>query len=218
MSQRWNNCGLCGEHKLTTREHVVPRSLYPPSKANSTFQRITIPACASCNNGTSDDDAHFRNVVLVSGDANPVVSEIWSGPVARAFKQVDGRRRAYDLFKIMKPAPDVGPGRYRIYPADDQRILFIVRKIIRGLSRHHQLRHPVADSEVFADVMRDPVPEEIITSMEHRNAEPDILEYGWLRLTETAGISSVWLLRFYQRTSFVGFVFQDEASRRHHLG
>lgn len=208
---------MCGEFRITTREHVVPRSLYPVSKSNSTFQRITIAACATCNNGTADDDAHFRNVVVVAGEPNDAVKELWSGPVHRGFDQVDGRRRARDLFNLMRPAPDIGPNLYRIYPAEDPRVLRIIRKIIRGLSRYHELTGPVSDGQVFADVLRQPIPQEIVAAMEHKTAEPDILEYGYLCLDEPPGLLSAWFLRFYERTSFLGLVFADEAARQEHI-
>ncbi|TIQ35490.1 MAG: hypothetical protein E5X48_14075 [Mesorhizobium sp.] len=196
----------------------MPRSLYPASKSNSRFQRITIAACATCNNGTADDDAHFRNVVLVAGEAIDAVKELWSGPVRRGFAQVDGHRRARDIFDLMRPAPDVGPNRYRIFPAEDPRILQTVRKIIRGLSRHHGLAYPLSDGQVFADVMRQTIPEEILAAMEHNAAEPDVLEYGYLSLDEPHGLSSAWFLRFFQRTTFIGFVFASEAARQQHMG
>ncbi|QKC86946.1 hypothetical protein [Mesorhizobium sp. NZP2077] len=78
------HCALCGELRLVTREHVVPRGLYPATKAESRFQRIVIPTCKTCNNGTSDDDAHFRNVITVAGDANAAVKELWEGPIGRS--------------------------------------------------------------------------------------------------------------------------------------
>lgn len=210
---RWANCGLCGAFKLTTREHVVPRSLYPASKASSKFQRITIAACSACNNGTSDDDAHFRNVVTIAGDPNEAVNELWHGPIARGFHQVDGHRRASDILRIMRPAPDAGPDRYRIFPADDARILGTVRKVIRGLSRHHELAYPVSDGQVFADVLRQPLPEEMVAAMTYASAEPDVLEYGYLALNDTPGLLSAWLLRFYRRTSFIALVHADDSAR-----
>ncbi|MCB1469864.1 MAG: hypothetical protein KDK08_22570 [Rhizobiaceae bacterium] len=213
----WQNCGLCGGYRITTREHVIPRALYPPSKASSKFQRITIAACVECNNGTADDDAHFRNVVTIAGDGNEIVNEVWTGPVRRAFAQVDGYRRARDLFNIMRPAPDVGPDRYRIYPADDERVMRIVRKIVRGLSRYHELHYPLSDGQVFADVMRSPIPAEIAEIMIPNSADPDILEYSYLTLSEPPGMLSAWSLRFYRRTSFMAFVFQDEASLTLHM-
>ncbi len=195
----------------------MPRSLYPDSKANSRFQRITIGACFECNNGSADDDAHFRTVVAMAGARNDVVDELWRGKIKRALAKVDGPRRARDVFEIMRPAPDVGPGHYRIYPADDPRVLRIVSKIIRGLAHYHGVHDVVLDGQVFADVMRHPIPEEIVAAMTHNSAEPNILQYGYLALDEPPGLISAWLLRFYQRTSFVGLVFEDDAARLKHM-
>lgn len=209
----WANCGLCGEYRLTTREHVVPKSLYAPTRPNSKFQRIIITTCNACNNGSANDDAHFRTVITLAGEPNDAVNELWSGPVRRALEEVDGRHRALDAFKLMRPAPDVGPNRHRIYPADDPRVLGTVRKIIRGLSRHHGLNYPVSDGQVFADILRQPIPDEIVAAMEHRSAEPDVLEYAYLHVNDPESLLSGWSLRFFQRTSFVGLVFASEGKR-----
>ncbi|MER8383391.1 hypothetical protein [Mesorhizobium sp. M1399] len=209
------HCALCGELRLVTREHVVPRGLYPDSKANSRFQRIVIPTCGTCNNGTSDDDAHFRNVVSIAGDANPAVKELWDGPIRRSFGQVDGRRRALDIYALMQPVPRDPSNRYQVYPGRDPRILCTLRKIVRGLSHHHGLRSAVGDDEVFADVLKANVPDEIVLSLQSTDAEPDILTYRYGRIEDSAGLESGWLLRFYERTMFIGLVFESaEAKRR----
>ncbi|TPI13053.1 hypothetical protein FJW06_15490 [Mesorhizobium sp. B4-1-3] len=207
-------CALCGELRLVTREHVVPRGLYPDSKASSRFQRIVIPTCHTCNNGTADDDAHFRNVVTIAGDANPAVKELWDGPIMRSFGQVDGRRRALDLYALMQPVPQDPSNRYRIYPGSDPRILGTLRKIVRGLSHHHGLRSAVRDDEVFADVLKANVPDEIVLSLQAGDAEPDILSYRYGRIEDSPGLESGWLLRFYERTMFIGLVFESAAVKR----
>ncbi|TIV81698.1 MAG: hypothetical protein E5V66_10410 [Mesorhizobium sp.] len=210
----WADCGLCGEHRLTTREHVVPKSLYAPTRSNSRFQRIIIAACKDCNNGSADDDAHFRFVLTLAGDTNSTVDELWSGKVRRALAEKDGRRRALDVFALMRPAPDVGPDRHRIYPADDPRVLRSVRKIIRGLSRHHRLNYPIRDDQVLADVQRLPIADDLFAAMEHRSAEPDVLEYAYLHLDDPEGLLSQWWLRFFKRTSFTGLAYASEAKRQ----
>jgi len=85
-------CAYCGGD-ASTDDHVVPRALYPPSKAKSRIQRITIDACEACNNGWSNDEPHFRNVLLVAGDPNPAVRELWEGKARRSFTYVDGLKR-----------------------------------------------------------------------------------------------------------------------------
>lgn len=215
---RWENCALCGEYKITTREHVIPRCFYPPSRKNSKHQRIVIPACVACNNGTADDDAHFRNVVTLAGDATEAANEIWRGPIVRSLRQVDGQRRAADLVALMRPAPDVGLNRYRIFPAQDSRILGSVRKVVRGLTFHHGLDRRVTDGRVFADVARFPVPAEIADAMQYSTAEPDVLDYGYLVLTDTPGVTCAWHLRFFSRTHFIAITFDNEAERDRQIG
>ncbi len=68
-------CAYCGG-KATTVDHVVPRKLYPPSKVVSRVQRITVPACSRCNNGWADDEPHFRTILLLAGEANPITREL----------------------------------------------------------------------------------------------------------------------------------------------
>ncbi|MER9455609.1 hypothetical protein [Mesorhizobium sp. M0478] len=212
--RRAARCALCGEVRLVTKEHVVPRGLYPQSKADSRFQRIVIPTCATCNNGTSDDDVHFRNVVTIAGDQNSSVTELWEGPITRSFGKVDGRRRAQDLLALMSPIEQETGERYMIYPARDPRVLRIVRKIVRGLSYRHGLRWPVSDEEVFVDVLKTQIPENLIESLEVAHAEPDILDYRYGRIEDTTGLESGWLLRFYERTVFIGIVFESVEAYR----
>jgi hypothetical protein len=70
-------CAYCGYRVATDREHVFPKSLYPESKASSRVQRLTIPSCNECNNGWSDDEAHFRNVLALAGEPNDSRRELW---------------------------------------------------------------------------------------------------------------------------------------------
>ena len=57
-------CTYCPE-AATTDDHVPPQCLYTrPLPSNL----VTVPACATCNNGASKDDAEFRNhLSIMSG-------------------------------------------------------------------------------------------------------------------------------------------------------
>jgi hypothetical protein len=67
-ARRHIRCACCAEGGAATKDHVVPRALYPSSKPRSTVPRITIPACLECNAGLVDDEAHFRNMMLIAGE------------------------------------------------------------------------------------------------------------------------------------------------------
>lgn len=212
-SKRKQRCALCGEYRLVTKDHIPPRGLYPTFREANNARRITVRSCAECNNGSADDDVHFRNVVLLAGEASPTVLELWEGPVRRSLDQVDGHRRALDIFSIMKPAPDVPGDRYRIFPADDPRILKTVRKIVRGLSHHHGIQTAVHDEQVLADVQRGAVPDELFEAMTAHDVDARVFDYRLIVSDQFPYASSLWLLRFYQRTTFIATVFKSLADR-----
>ncbi|MEI1249871.1 hypothetical protein [Rhizobium aouanii] len=103
----------------------------------------------------------------------------------------------------MERAPELEGERYKIYPARDERILGTVRKIVRGLSHFHGIQSAIRDDHVVADVMRSPLPDEIVDAMRYHHAEPDVLQYAFISLGVGHDIRSHWILRFFERTSFV---------------
>jgi len=208
--KKWDNCALCGEFRKTTQEHVVPKSLFSPSIRARNYAPITIATCLECNNGSSDDDAHFRNVMLMAGAPNAPVHEIWDGAARRGFDKVDGRRRALDVFSVMKPVADLPGDQYMIYPANDPRIRGSVRKIARGLCHHHGLGSAIPDSQLFADVLRFPMPKAFIEEATYAHVEPEVFEYWFWTEADYPNFHSAWMLRIYQRTTFI-VIFEKAA-------
>src|ERR1700738_490073 len=210
MKQK-ERCAYCC-NDASTDDHVVPKALYPPSKATSRFQRITVDACEACNNGWSNDEPHFRNVLLVSGDPNSTVRELWKGKTRRSFTYADGLKRVRDLAAQIEPIQTPEGQRHMIYPAKDERVLRIVRKIVRGLCHHHKLSSPVHDSQVVADIQRFQVPEEFLLEMTPAHAEEDVLQYRY-GVVDDPEIHSGWLLSFFWRTPFFCIVFRSVDAR-----
>jgi hypothetical protein len=201
-------CAYCGSDDAPTVDHVVSRALYPPSKATSRFARITVPACVPCNAGWTNDEPHFRNVLLLSGEPTPAVRELWEGKTRRSFTYSDGRKRALDLAVQMIPVNTPDGERHLIYPAKDKRVLRVVRKIVRGLCHHHGLLSPVHDGQVLADVQRFEVAPEFVAEMTSGHAEEEVLQYRF-GVVDDRDIHSGWLLNFFCRTPFFCIVFHS---------
>jgi hypothetical protein len=200
-------CAYCGEPALKQdKEHVFPRCLYPPSKAQSKVQRLTVPACKSCNNGWSDDEAHFRNILTLAGDPNSSRLELFNTNVMRSFDEVDGIRRMDDLIARMKPViMDDGSSRHMVYPGEDQRVLRVVKKVVRGLCYYHNVVWPISDNRVWVDVIKYVIPKSLFDQMNYHHREQDIAEYRYQVLNDHE-INSAWLITFFQRITFVGLV------------
>ena len=202
-------CAYCGMRVATDREHVFPSNLYPESKATSRVQRLTIPSCNVCNNGWSDDEAHFRNVLALAGDPNDSRRELWETTIQRSFREVDGPRRVQDIVNTWRPVEVAGHPRHMIYPREDTRVVRVVKKVVRGLSHHHNILSGVPESRVWVDVMKYRMPDEFLVQMEYAHRERDIAEYRY-SIIEEVGIQSAWLMTFFERVTFIGIVSSAE--------
>jgi hypothetical protein len=199
-------CAYCGAAGVPLgRDHVPPACLYPPSKrAQGNLQLITVPACRSCNGGYSDDEAHFRNVMLMAGDSNEAVQELWE-KTWRSFREVDGERRATEIRRMMVPVKVSGEDRHMIFPGRDERVLRVVRKIVRGLAYHHGLGTAISDHRVWTDVLKYPIQSGLLESITLRRPEHDIFQY-WFEECIDDEISSIWYLTFFEKRIFVASI------------
>lgn len=207
--KRRKPCAYCGQAGAATVDHVIPRSLYPLSKSSSRIQRITVPTCEVCNGSWTDDEAHFRNMLLISGNSNASVLELWEGKVRRSFGYADGRRRRLDLMAQMKPVQSTDGLQHKVYPGRDARVMRIIRKVIRGLCHHHDVLTAVGDDQVWATLQTFPIPPAFLEEMMHYHVEEDIVQYKYALTEDDSNINSCWLLRFYERTLFFGIVFRS---------
>jgi hypothetical protein len=214
MCRRNGVCTYCGITGVPLeRGHVVPKSLYPDSRKTSRLQLITVPECAACNRGSSDDEAHFRTVLLLAGEPNDSVKELWATKATPSFSQKDGRRRVLDVYERLVPVQVENVDRHMIYPGEDERVIRILRKIVCGLSHYHGLESRIDPSRVSADVLRYPVPEELWQEGTFHQREPDVFRY-WFKKYDDANeeeLSSLWILTFFDRRTFIAVV--DKADR-----
>jgi hypothetical protein len=203
-------CAYCGGADAKTVDHVIPRSLYPKS-IGSSVQRLTVPCCESCNNSWSDDEAHFRTMMTLSGEANTVATELWTSKVVRGFREADGKRRFLDVWANMEAVLTPRGERHKIYPASDPRFIRVLRKIVRGLHYHHDLGDPVPDHMAGADLLRWGVPEDITEAMPRYHLGRDVFEYQFETFEQFRDIPmrSGWLLTFFGNKRFAGWVWKE---------
>ena len=215
--QKNKHCAYCGAPAPETVDHVIPQELYPPSKSQSTVQRLTVPACSKCNHGWSDDEPHFRTILTLAGEPNSAVRELWDGKVNRSLREKDGPRRLEDVWNQMKPIETSSGLRHKIYPVSDERFLKVMRKIVRGLHYHEGQNH-VPDDLVSVDILRTEIPFEFLDTMPVYHREPDILKYQFevFDAFEDIPMSSTWLLTFFENRKFIASVWKSRETIREH--
>lgn len=199
-------CAYCPK-PASDREHVFPRCLYPPSKNESKVQRLTVPACNECNNSWADDEAHFRNVMVLAGAPNGITNELWE-KMQRSFKELDGKRRLKDIVLQMKP---VEGNNYKIYPGQDDRVIRVVIKVIRGLCHHHRILTAVPETRVWANILKFQIQQNFLDEMKYDHREEDIVKYRFQVLNDYEhDIHSAWIITFLSRVTFIGTVSFSE--------
>lgn len=174
------------------------------------MQRITVPTCRDCNASWADDEAHFRNVMNIAGDANQPALELW-GTTTRSFAKSDGKRRAVDLLEQLHTVSVNGKDRFMIFPGKDDRVIRVVRKIVRGLCHSHHVATAVDDCRVHADILKYEIPSEFLREMPILHRESDVFQYRYAVLNQV-GIHSVWVLTFFERTTFISVVTDERGS------
>jgi len=202
-------CAYCGK-PASDREHVFPKCLYPTSKNKSKIQRLTIPACNECNKSWANDEAHFRDVMVLAGEPGGIANELWQ-TVQRSFKKSDGKRRLKDIISQLKP---VEGNNYIIYPGLDERVIRVVKKVIRGLSHYYKIMTAVPESLVWVNILKYQIQENFLNEMTHDHREEGIAKYNYQVLKDYEhGIYSAWIITFFGRITFIGTVSFPESMK-----
>ena len=200
-----HRCAYCGvKVRKPEREHVIPGCLYPTSKESSRIQRVTVKACSKCNHSWEDDEAHFRNVLALAGPPNESRKQVWS-VIKRSLQKEDGARRTEDLYGVLKWIEVAGRERCMVFPGEHERVMRVIKKIVRGLCSYHKIMSPVADEQVKASILTFSLPDIIDEAMIKQHRDSDVVEYKY-QVVEQFGINSLWILKFYKVTEFVAAV------------
>jgi hypothetical protein len=197
-------CAYCGVRDGTcTGGHVIPDCMYP-EEMDHRIQRINVPECPACGATWQDDEAHFRAVILMCGEANELASEKWFGPVSRSFDHASGPRWVRDLFELLEPVNTPDGLRYMVYPERDERVMRVLRKIIRGLCAYHKLGAAIAGNQVLAMVKRFEIPPAFRDQFVRKSLGTDFCWYSYSdqRGQDGGEFHSAWEIEFYGRTRF----------------
>lgn len=197
-------CAYCGE-PATTADHVPPKCLFTPPLPNDL---VTVPACVTCNNGASNDDAELRNQLSIMGGSfgestsaaerlkpslraigrdRPTLARMAQG--ARSFE----RYSAGGIY--------LGQGVAVPVPADARERVFI--RIVRGLFWHHFGERLDASQVTLIHVDKSKPPWrqslDMLLSIPHQHlpiGDGAAFEYRYARDDDPA--VSFWMMTFFR--------------------
>lgn len=197
-------CVYCGAVPATTRDHIVPKCLFPEPLP----ELITAPACLKCNQDKARDEPYLRDVLAVDlrTSEQPAARTIFDGKMARARSRNRSEIARAARQARMEPLHTRGGiylGHYATIPLDGERISRVIGMMMRGL--YWRLRGELFPRGYTIEVARvEPLEvravEEAISGT-HFNGPyrlgDGIFECVMQFAAEDTG-ETLWLLRFYR--------------------
>ncbi len=213
---RNKRCWQCGV-EATTKDHIVPRNLYPK---RTQAQLLTLPCCDTCNQGLSKDEEYFRLVMLADWNINEVGRRVFEESVVPSLhKGFEGlRMRALSESRpISLPVGgsfvDTG-----LWSLDSNRLNRVAEKIVRGLY-FRMSGQPMAPDMKFQFQLRpdDELRELILKTPWHPRPvviDPEIfIARHRIARNESGQEASGWLLIFYRCVPYFVVAMSSDLQR-----
>ena len=208
-----DTCAYCGA-PATTEDHIPPQALLVGVPRSA---RPSVRSCAACNNGASDDDEYFRDVVLkyhrVSEQpaAAPAIAKMIRAIALPAkAKYAAATLRSFEDIRVVTPA-GIDLGIRPAYRVNEGRIAKAAERYVRGLHRselgvcvpaEHTVRiqaNPESILQEQARLVR------VFASGTTRTVQPGVFWYKWVVPADRPS-ASAWLLVFYDALPLLGLV------------
>jgi hypothetical protein len=204
-------CVYCGINPATTKEHVVPKCLFPrPLPPDA----VILPVCEVCNKDKSQDDGYLRDILVMDydGSESPIAQDIFHSKVMRSAQRnsSDAVRAAMTRARLI---PHFSPsglylGQLPSFDIDARRINRIFSYIIRGL--YYKTVGKRLPDDCSIDVMRTGAKDadDVLHLIKGLGCNgpykigSGVFACAFMYATEEPAIS-FWVLAFYQRVFFI---------------
>jgi len=217
--QKKERCVYCRLPHNLNRDHIPPKSLFPPPRPKNL---ITVRCCHNCHNEFNKNDTYFRNYLIFSPQNK------WH-PAARQLQETGFRSlqdpnvgepsnpfmHAVDKLFPTKSHISLAPVLRTTIAADDERIGDVIARIVVGLFWVENDKYLPGDYEVEVIGSYDPSYTNwpVQQSVHRLQNEEDLVDIGdgvfkywWSRDEQEPreeAHQSDWLLRFYEGTTFL---------------
>lgn len=217
-TQKTGICVYCGRKARLTKDHIPPKNLFPKPRPGDL---ITVPSCQDCNNQAAKDDEYFRLVVAVrqgSGEHTAVQQTLPT--VLRSLRRSEAAGLTKSFLSRMRPvmlrsASGLYLGRRMGYDVDDDRLIRVLTRIVKGLFFHEKGYRLPDTHEAVAELepRREPGADGLTDEMKvlaALRAQPvrmlgnGVFSYRFL-FTQDDPDCSVWQMTFYEAVHSIGY-------------
>jgi hypothetical protein len=161
-------CAYCGRNKGSTRDHVVPKCLFPKPRPSIL---VTVPACDRCIGAKAKDEDYLRDMLVLNMDCenHPAAQQLLQGQVSRSIRTNRSLLgRAVRTQSSIQPRQTVGGeylGHFPSVPLEATRVVRAFTRITRGLYFYRQTNR-IPDTYNF-----------VVERIEHLHADKAITDF-----------------------------------------
>ena len=220
MAKRRGECVYCGQLAALTDDHVPPQAMCSKPRP---IDLVVVPACESCNGGSSKDDEYFKTVMVLKDRAGThPEAESLRPSVIRGLsmsKKIKFTRKLMAGIREVALRTPAGlyAGQGTAFDVDLVRLDRVVERVTRGLYWHHHehVRLPsdhevrvwseeglggleIAEAAEFRRTLVEPV-----LNNPERSVGRGVLKYRFA-VGDRPHVTG-WWLEFYDDVRFVAF-------------
>ena len=115
------------------------------------------------------------------------------------------------MFEKMQPVMIDGVLRHQVYPGQNEKVMRVVGKIIRGMAVHRNMMQYVTDERVAAELLTDTIPEKYSKLLEEFYYVPNIAAILG-REVRHKRLHSIWALKILE-VPFIGNIYMEETGQ-----
>jgi hypothetical protein len=194
-------CYICGVEAASTKDHVVPDSLFPDGLRINLW---TVPACRTCNASLAADEELFSVFVAGQSYGNPAGKQVWQEEVRRTLaKQPRLRRMLASQLQPVELRTKAGlwaGSAYRL-PVRIERVIPVIQKIVRGLY-YRERRKPLGSTEFDVHFNPEEVQIDLLKRARRLALNPPVFRCAWVESIEDDRCR-IWWLTFFDSVIFI---------------
>jgi len=201
-------CAICGIRLANTKDHVPPKNLFPKPRPQNL---ITVPACYSCNNGSSVEDEDFRTYLsLQIGKQTNLKAKLWLQSKKSLKRRTSMRKAFVESIKSLDLSVRAEIGRKIAFAVPERIYNVVIERVVRGLYYHHfnEILGNAVKVSVVPLIRIDDIPFLMTQNWPTYSIGDNAFVYKVSRVSDSPE-STVWVMQLYESHWILGETGND---------
>lgn len=204
MANRIKQCVFCGKKTKTTKDHIPPKAIFPKPLPN---KLITVPACKTCNGGSSNDDELFSFFLALKAGMNGKCNRSLHDKIKRSVQQNKRLQRhlKQSIPVVLQDDNNVKFVEFYLTKVDSTVLNDTIKKTVLGLFYYHFNEIIFDKIDISIKITEGVLDDYIIDLLQYcedrsiGNNNEVVYRFG---RAQDHNLASVWVITLYESLEF----------------